>query len=388
MEKYIIIHYAEIGLKGKNRPFFENKLIKNIRAKLSQYKIDYIKNIFGRILIKINLKGRDIQIAINILSKISGIKYFAFTQISPKEIDKVLANSLNLLKKFKFNTFKIYTKRAGKDYPLNSRQINEKVGEHILDNIRGIKVKLDNPEVTLFLEVVNQYVFLYLEKLGGIGGLPVGTSGKVLSLISSGIDSPVASYRMMKRGASVFFLHFHSYPQTSRESINNVKELVLKLNHYQINSKIYFVPFLEFQKEVVEKANARDRVILYRRMMIRTAELIGKKEKINTLVTGESLGQVASQTLENMLVIGAACENTQVFRPLICYDKEEIIKEAKQIGTYDISSLGDEDCCSLFVPANPNTKSNIVEVETQEKKLEIKRHLRSMEKNWEIIIIN
>lgn len=385
MERYIIIHYAEIGLKGKNRPFFENTLIKNIRKKLANYNLIYAKNLYGRVLVKVEFNGT--QGIKDILRRIPGIKYFTFVQICEPNIDVISRKASQILKTKKFKTFRVETKRANKDFLLNSQQINKKVGEYILNNISDIKVNLNNPDQTVYLELVNKYVFLYTNKIKGIGGLPVGVSGKALCLISSGIDSPVASYRMMKRGAQVFFVHFHSYPQTSKKSIQDVEDLVAKINTYQIESKLYLVPFLDFQKEVVEFGNVRDRVILYRRMMIRVAEMIAGREKINTLVTGESLGQVASQTMQNMYVISDACEKTQVFRPLLCYDKEEVIDEAKEIDTFEISSRGDEDCCSLFVPASPNTKASLTEIKEQEQNIDIAKYLHNISKSWEIKII-
>jgi thiamine biosynthesis protein ThiI len=386
MEQDVIIHYSEIGIKGRNRIFFENRLIQNIRQKLADFKVKEIRNLYGRILLTVN-KAKPKEISA-VLQKIPGIKYFAFTVSTSWDMQDLQNASLNLLKQAKFNSFRVSTKRASKNFPLNSQQVNQKIGAYILAEMPSKKVNLSNPDVCVYLELINQQAFIYQEKFLGIGGLPVGASGKVLSLISSGIDSPVASFRMMKRGAQVLYLHFHSYPQTSRETIKNVEDIVKVLQSYQVQSKLYLAPFLDFQKEVVAKGDAKDRVILYRRMMLRVAEEVAAKEKINTIVTGESLGQVASQTLGNMYAISKVCQKTQVLKPLICYDKEEIISEATSLGTYDISSRVDEDCCSLFIPARPNTSASVKEIERQERKIDIGGHLKKIIDSLEIKNIN
>lgn len=382
MEQKIIIHYSEIGTKGRNRIFFENQLRQNIRQKLANFEVKEVRNLYGRILLTVN-KQKPNEISV-VLQKIPGIKYFAFTESTSWDMQDLQTAALKILQQVKFNTFRVSTKRASKNFPLNSQQVNQKIGAYILAAMPNKKVNLSSPDVEIFLELINQQAFIYQEKILGIGGLPVGASGKVLSLISSGIDSPVASFRMMKRGAQVLYLHFHSYPQTSRESIKNVEDIVKVLQSYQMQCKLYLAPFLDFQKEVVAKGDAKDRVILYRRMMLRVAEEVAVKEKIKTLVTGESLGQVASQTLGNMYAISQACQKTQVLKPLICYDKEEIISEATSLGTYDISSRADEDCCSLFIPASPNTNASVKEIERQEREIDIKGHLKKIMHSLEI----
>ena len=219
------------------------------------------------------------------------------------------------------------------------------------------------------MEIAGEGVFVYTEKLPGLGGLPVGVSGQVISLISSGFDSPIASYLLMKRGARVVFVHFHSYPQTDKRSIESVQKIVKILDKYQGGSKLYLIPFLDIQKAIFKIATA-DRVVLYRRMMLRIAEKVAAREQAKALVTGDSLGQVASQTLENIQAVSEAT-TLPILRPLIGSDKQEIIDTSRQIGTHDISAQPYEDCCSLFVPKSPNTKAKIASVKKQEERLDI-----------------
>jgi len=238
-----------------------------------------------------------------------------------------------------------------------------------------VRVDLKNPDITCFIELVEKYAFLYLEKIKGWGGLPVGVSGKAISLLSGGIDSPVASFLAMKRGLNLIFLHFHALPYTNKASIDKVKKIVETLNKFQPKLKLYLVPFAEIQKEILLKTPSPLRVIFYRRMMFRIAEKIAEKEKIKAIITGENLGQVASQTLENLKVIEKAT-NLLVLRPLIGEDKLEIIEKAKEIGTYDISILPYQDCCSRFLPEHPQTKANLEVVEKAERKLRVENLIK------------
>lgn len=404
MEKFFIIHYSEIALKKGNRNFFENKLILHIKQVLTGDSFSFLKRISGRLILKLN-DGSNPESIKEKLKKVFGIAYFCEAYSSSQNIEVLKKDILKLMKKeiarhserseesqclfkkirrsfipinFKIQddsfgvTFKIETQRSNKNYPLNSPEINGKLGEYVLENLKGIKVKLENPDLTCFIEIVENYAFIYFEKIKGAGGLPQGTSGKIVSLISSGFDSPVASYFLMRRGAEIVFCHFESTPQTSTASIENVKKLVRKLTEYQLKSKLYLIPFLEIQKEIIRNCKLDLAVILYRRMMVRIACEIVKKEAARALLTGDNLGQVASQTLENIEVINQAAE-FPIFRPLIGFDKEEITNFAKKISTYEISSAPYEDCCSLFVPRHPETRTKLEKVEEEEKKIEVKR---------------
>ena len=373
MFNYIIVHYGEIGLKGKNRPFFEKKLVKNIKESLADQKIVSVKNIYGRIVIKLETDFNKEQVTSR-LQKVCGVVNFAFAVLTASNIEDIKKKSLRILADCQFETFRVTAQRADKNFPLNSQQINEQVGEYILNNFKQVRVDLEKPEINFQIEITDQGIFLYTQKIKSVGGLPVGVSGKVVSLLSSGFDSPVASFKLMKRGAKVIFVHFHAYPQTSQESIKNVQEIVKVLCRYQFESKLYLIPFLNIQKEVAKIALA-DRVIIYRRMMLRIAQKIADKERAQALVTGDSLGQVASQTLENLRVVGSIAEFSNagmpILRPLIGMDKEEIMQVAREIGTYDISSQPYGDCCSVFIPRNPTIKADIKVIERQEKKLAI-----------------
>lgn len=391
MENIIIIHYAEIGLKGENRREFEKKLVENIRHALKDLKYENIKRISGRILITPgpDTETGDFKVALN---HIFGISHFSFgfeAKADMEEIEKTLEKILQEKlagqpKDKKAKTFRITARRADKKFPLTSDQINYKIGEHIFEKSGlELKVSLKNPDINCFIEIIENKALLYLEKIPGLGGLPVGSSGKVLSLISSGFDSPVAAWHLMKRGARADFVHFHSYPRTGKASINNVRNLVQILNQYQLISNLYLVPLLDIQREIFAKCEAKYRILLYRRFMMRIAERIANEINAGALVTGESLGQVASQTLENIRVTNAAV-SLPIFRPFIGTDKIEIINEAKKIGTYDISSQPYEDCCSLFTPLHPATKARLEQVEFEESKLDaeklIKEAIEKMEK--------
>jgi len=383
---YIICHYHEIGLKGKNRKFFEKKLIENIKGTLSPEHFKYVRRISGRILIELTPSGIEKQKQISEkLKNIFGIAYFALAMNSKQEIKSIQRTAYNLLKDKKFKTFRISTKRSKKDFSLSSQQINEKVGEYILKKLNK-KVNLENPDIICFIEIVEKNAFLYLEKISGSGGLPVGVSGKAMLLISGGIDSPVAAYYAMKRGVKLIFVHFHAYKYTERASLEKVSQLIKVLNKFQFDTKLYLIPFDDIQKEILLKTPEKLRIILYRRCMIRIAEKIAEKEKAKALITGESIGQVASQTLENLGVIEKATD-LPIIRPLIGLDKQEIIDKAKKIGTYDISILPHQDCCARFLPRYPETKAKIKEIERAEKRLNIKKLIKQAIKNADIKIL-
>lgn len=370
---FIVCHYSEIGLKGRNRRFFEDKLVENIKRVLKPDFFEFIKRISGRILIKLTEKGAEHQREIEkSLKKVFGIAYFAFAQKTEAKIEKIQKNALQILKNEKFKTFRITAHRAGKEFPLTSQEINEKVGAYIVDKLKK-KVKLENPDLECFIEVVENSAFLYLKKIKGAGGLPTSTGGQALALISGGIDSPVAAFKIMKRGVKVIFLHFHASPYTDQASIDKVKRIVKILSEYQGKSKLYLVPFADIQKEILLKTPAKLRVILYRRAMLKIAKEIAKKEKVLAFITGESIGQVASQTLENIKVINEAVKDFPILRPLIGEDKEEIIQKAKEIGTFDISILPYQDCCVRFLPEHPETKANLKEIKNAENNLNLKK---------------
>ena len=363
-----------------------------------------LKKFPGRILIK--LKGNSQPS--DVLKNIFGLAYFAFAIETEQKIDAIENAALELIKDKKFETFKIHAKRAEKNFPLNSQQINEKVGEFVLKNLKKkIRVDLENPDIAVFIEIAEPYrtqcdkaksrielrsgawadksSFLYLEKIKGPGGLPAGSSGKGIVLISGGIDSPIAAYFSQKRGVETIYLHFHSYPYTSKNSVKRVEELIGILNKFQQKSKLILVPFAKIQQEIVssKKIPEKLRVVLYRRFMFRIAEKIAEKEMAKVLITGESIGQVASQTLDNIKAVEEAVK-IPVIRPLAGFDKEEIISVARRIGTYETSILPCDDTCSLFAPLHPETKADIKSVKLAEKNLDIKKLISTAVKNIEI----
>ena len=384
---FVVCHYHEIGLKGKNRDFFEKKLVENIKKALKPEFFNWVKRFPGRIVIELTEKGvRNSKKIEQSLNYVFGISYFVFAKVTKPQLKEIKKTALELISAQKGKTFKIETKRSDKKFPYPSHRVNELIGEYILKHTKGKTVKLENPKIICFIEILPEIAFIYTKKIKGLGGLPVTTAGKVVSLLSGGIDSPVASFLVQKRGAKIIFVHFHAYPYTSKASIEKVEKIVEILNRYQFTSKLYLVPFAEIQKEILLKTQARFRVILYRRMMLKIAETIAKKEGAQALVTGESLGQVASQTLENIRVIEEAVK-MPVFRPLIGKDKEEIIQIAKKIGTYEISIIPHQDCCARFLPKHPETRAKINDIKREEKKLEIKSLIQRIIKDTEIKII-
>jgi len=413
----VLIHYNEIALKGGNRRFFEEKLIENIKNSFYPKKIS-VKNFYGRILVEIG-KDEEEGYPEEKLKKVFGIANFSFCESfnfsgkadKEKLMDEIKSSVWEFIKNspfvpplkkgdkspfyspFKkggvrggFKSFKISTKRGDKSFPVDSQQINKIVGAFIKEKTKA-KVDLENPEFTCFIEIGGGKIFIYGKKIKGAGGMPVGGAGKVVSLISSGFDSPVASYFMAKRGAQIIFVHYHSYPETSPASRENVEELVKILNEYQAGSKIYFINILKIQKQIMMKAPEKFRVVLYRRAMVKIANQIAKKEKALGLVTGDSLGQVASQTLENLNTVTSVSE-LPIYRPLIGFDKEDIIDLSKKIGFYEISSRNYDDCCSLFVPEHPATKTEPQDIEKIEKGLKLDKLLKKAAEEAEIKIID
>ena len=356
MQRYLIIHYGEIFLKGENRDFFIKQLINNINQVFADYSGVWLKHLANRIIILLE-DEYDLGKIKTELKKVFGIEYFAFAWNSKQDYKKIEANILDLVKEEKFKTFRISARRTNKKYPKNSQQLEIDLGAAVVEKFKK-KVDLEEFDLEVHLDIVREFAFIYFEKHECFGGLPVGVSGKLLCLLSGGIDSPVAANLMQKRGASIVYINFDSYPSTPKENQGKVKDLVKVLNQYQFNSKLYLVPFLKIQKEVVKKVPAEYRVVFYRRMMLRIARKIALKENILALVTGESLGQVASQTIENIWAINEAID-LPILRPLIGFNKEEISNIAQKINTYDISIQPFADCCSLFVPRHPVTKADL-----------------------------
>ncbi len=370
---HLLCHYSEIALKGKNRSFFEKKLVENIKKSLEKDSISSVKLFGGIISFELTSKAKENRIKES-LSKIPGISGFSFAIKTNQDIKNIKKLSLELIPEKKGKTFKIHCSRSDKSFSLTSNEVNNIVGKYICDNTDK-KVKLKDPSITCFIEIVRNEAYIFTKKEAGLGGLPVSCAGKVISLISGGIDSPVSSYLMMKRGASCVFVSFHSYPYTDEQSLKKIKDLVKILTSYQNKSTLYMIPFASVQQEIATNTPSSLRIILYRRMMVRIAQEIAKEEHAKAIITGDSLSQVASQTLENISVIEQAAD-IPIFRPLIGMNKDEIIAIAKKIQTFDISILPHQDCCTRFVPTNPATKSNLKDVLEAEEKLNIKKLIK------------
>ena len=368
MEKLFLVHYGEIGLKRGNRSYFEKKLAQNIKLALKGMGCAEVRRIYGRILVMLHLDA-DVAAIQEQLRKVMGIAHFELVLAVEQTLDAIQDAALELVKDRQFKTLKVETKRANKRFPLTSPEINAAVGAHLL-SATGASANMHNPDLRCNIEIVDEAAYIYVEKIRGIGGLPVGASGKVLVMLSGGIDSPVAAWRMMKRGVKALFVHFYSYPYTDRASLEKVEELAEILATWNYRTQVYFVPFAEVQREIVTQTPARFRVILYRRMMVRIAQQIAADAKAECLATGESLGQVASQTLGNLRVIEEVAE-IPILRPLIGDDKAEIMELAEQIGTFEISTLPHDDCCSLFVPDHPATNASLEAVQEAEAALDV-----------------
>ncbi len=368
VKQTIVIHHHEINLKGKNRGWFENHLLRHIAAVFKGIPAGPVQNFSGRVLLPLRPDSPREQI-VRRLRTVFGIANFAVALEVEAEMGALKSGLEALIPEIPFGTFKIDARRGTKDFPLDSQQLNRELGAFVLERT-GAAVRMDSPDAVFFVEIAGGRAFLYRSKIPGAGGLPSGTGGKVLCLISGGIDSPVAAYRMMRRGCRVHFVHFHSYPHTTVESQEKVRRILRLLTRYQLESHLHLVPFADLQRAIVAYAPPPLRVVLYRRFMMRIAESLAHREKAKALVTGDSLGQVASQTLENIRTISSVV-SLPVFRPLIGDDKEEIIRTAREIGTYETSILADQDCCSLFIPKHPETMSGIEQAEQAESALDV-----------------
>lgn len=367
VKKGILIAFGEIFLKSPRvQKIFKKRLLQNISFFLKKENFNFKLYPFRE---RIFVETSQPKTMLKVISNIFGISWFAeslfFEKANLKEIsDFVTKNYKNWIKENE--TFAIRLKKGGE-----IKESGKKIIEEIAKEIKR-KVDLEKPNKEIFIETRKEGWYLYFKKKKGAKGLPVGVSGKVLSLISGGIDSPVASYLMAKRGAENIWLHFHSFPLVSKTSIEKVKELARSFLKYQPKLKVYLVPFSKIQMEIRTKILPKYRILLYRRIMLKIAQIVAKNENCYAIVTGESLGQVSSQTLPNIQIIEKAV-SIPILRPLIGMDKEEIIKLAKKIGTYEISIKPQEDCCTLFTPKHATAKGNLKEIEKMEKKLNLKK---------------
>jgi thiamine biosynthesis protein ThiI len=364
----IVVHYQEIALKGKNRPWFMARLVRNLRRAVSDLDVTSVRALMGRIELVLGPSASAVDVGERIRHTF-GVANFSYAGRAPLDLDAIAAAILADLGDRTCDSFRVSVRRADKRYPLTSPQVEGEIGGRIKD-ARGWRVHLDDPALTVHVELLTSEAFYFFGKERGPGGLPTGTAGRVACLLSGGIDSPVAAHRMMKRGCDVTFVHFHSYPILSRASQEKARELARLLTRWQQHSRLYLVAFGDIQQQVVLAVPGPMRVVVYRRLMLRIAEKIARLRHAQALVTGDVVGQVASQTLENLAVVGNVA-TLPIFRPLIGMDKEEITAEAIKLGTYPISIIPDQDCCTLFTPRNPLTRARLADIAAAEQALKI-----------------
>jgi thiamine biosynthesis protein ThiI len=368
-----IIHYHELALKGRNREYFEQQLVHNIRSACRDLGVKRIENLRSRIRVPLPPDTPNALIC-DRFSRVFGIANFLIAHAVPLNLTHPdlteLSNAIGRsLQAHPFASFRVTAKRADKRLPLTSMDVERFIGQQVC-SLTGKKVSLKNPDLTIYIELMSKDAYYSVQKVSGPGGMPVGVSGRVACLVSGGIDSPVAAYRMMKRGCAAVFVHFSGRPLVSRASEEKVHELVQVLTAHQYTSRLHVIPFGEIQREIVAHAPGPHRVVLYRRLMLRIAQELARKEGCWGLVTGDSLGQVASQTPDNLTVIQESSE-LPVLRPLIGMDKLEITEQAQRIGTFLTSIEPDQDCCSLFTPRYPSTKTRLDDIRKIERTFDI-----------------
>jgi thiamine biosynthesis protein ThiI len=362
----LVVHYHEVGLKGRNRQFFEETLARNLRRALRATGYGRMRRSFGRIVIDLE-EGAPLEEAATRAARVFGVAYVGLGRRIPQNLEAIKEAALEVVVAEPFDSFAVRARRTYSTLDIKSGEINVVVGQWIHDATQA-RVDLTHPDATVHIELFGRVCFVYRRRLEGTGGLPAGVSGKLLALVSGGIDSPVAAWRMARRGADVELVHFHGQPYTDPSSIRQVSDVAEVLARYQLHVMAHFVPLADAQREIVLHAPASLRLVLYRRMMMRIAAALAEERGARALVTGDSLGQVASQTLENILTVDAAVPDVEVLRPLIGMDKREIMDLAAAIGTFEISTRPYQDCCVLFEPRSPATRtrpSNAAAVEAE-----------------------
>ena len=373
MYNILIAKYGEIGVKGKNRYIFENKLIRNIRNMLKPMGKFNVYKEYGRIYIDVD--DTNYEAVIEEVRKVFGVVGVCPAIKRDQDYDLLKETALYMLKEKVAQgakTFKIASKRGDKSFRLTSQEMSIDIGGYVLSKLNDPNIKVDvrNPELTITCEYRKEHILVYTDAVAGYGGLPLGTNGKAITLLSGGIDSPVASWLVAKRGVDIETVHFHSYPFTNERSQEKVRDLARILSKYCGPIKLHMVNILDIQKAIAEKCNEEETTILSRRFMMSIAEEIGRSRYCDALITGESIGQVASQTMQGIVCTNAAV-SLPIFRPLIAMDKVEIIKLAEEIGTYDTSIIPETDCCALFSPKKPVTKPRLERIEKSESKLDV-----------------
>lgn len=385
MYNILIVKYGEIGVKGKNRYVFENKLIKNIKNILKPIgKFDVYKE-YGRIYV--NLEDYDYEEVVEEVRKVFGIVGVCPAVRDEKDYKKLKELALKMLEEKieqGYKSFKVESRRGDKDFELTSQEMSLDIGGYLLSQVKDrIKVDVRNPEVKIKCELRQNHVMVYSDTIPGYGGLPLGTNGRAMSLLSGGIDSPVASWMVAKRGMELECIHFHSYPFTSEKSQEKVKDLATILAKYCSRVRLHKVNMLEIQKAIGLKCREEEMTIISRRFMMQIAQRVAESRNCDALVTGESIGQVASQTIQGLTCTNASV-TMPVFRPLIAMDKTEIIDIAQKIGTFETSILPEEDCCTVFSPKKPVTKPKLDKIEKSESELDVEGLIEEAINNIEV----
>ncbi|MEA2487200.1 MAG: tRNA uracil 4-sulfurtransferase [Actinomycetota bacterium] len=367
----LVAHYHELGLKGRNREFFEKALIRNVRRALRGAGYKRIRGGFGRVMVDFfDVPEPELQAAAEQVARIFGVAYVGLgTRVTP-DMEEIATIALQMMTEAPFDSFRVRARRTYSTFEQSSNAINVEVGQRIKDATGG-RVDLKNADATAWIELFGNTGIVYRTRLTGPGGLPVGVSGKMIAMISGGIDSPVAAWLMAKRGAEVELVHFHGQPFTDPSSVRQVSELAEVLTRYQLRTVLHLVPIGDAQRAIVTHAPAPLRMVLYRRLMLRIAGELASRQEADAVITGDSLGQVASQTIQNIRTIDDAEPGIQMLRPLIGFDKQEIVDRAMKIGTYEISTRNYQDCCVLFAPRSPATRTRPSDAATAEQDLDV-----------------
>ena len=374
MYNILIVKYGEIGVKGKNRYIFENKLIKNVKNILKPIGKFNVYKEYGRIYV--DLDGYDYEEVVEEVKKVFGIVGVCPAVRAEKDYNLLKELALKMLEEKieqGYKSFKVDSRRGDKDFKLTSQEMSLDIGGYLVSQVKDkIAVDVRNPEVKIHCELRQNHVMVYSDTIPGYGGLPLGTNGRAMSLLSGGIDSPVASWMVAKRGMELECIHFHSYPFTSEKSQEKVRDLAQILAKYCGRVRLHKVNMLEIQKSIGLNCKDEEMTIISRRFMMRIAERVAESRHCDALVTGESIGQVASQTIQGLTCTNASVK-MPVFRPLIAMDKTEIIEVAQKIGTFETSILPEEDCCTVFSPKKPVTKPKLDRIEKSENKLDVEK---------------
>lgn len=365
----ILVHWAEIALKGRNRPRFIDRLTENIRKVLRDKPLGEVHRLPGRIALSAKPSQSFDEESLQRLGLVFGISSYSPVMRVPLDLEAMKEAAWRLAEPKSYETYRVTARRPFKEVPMRSQDVAIALGDHLMA-MRPKKVKLKGADLDIRVEILPQGAFIYADKLPGLGGLPVGITGNVCVMLSGGIDSPVAAFRMQRRGCRATFVHFHSHPYVTRASVEKAHDLAEHLVRYQHDGTLYTVAFGEIQRQIVDTVPPPLRVILYRRFMVRIASALAIQERCPVLVTGEALAQVASQTLRNLVAIEEASP-LPILRPLIGMDKMEIEAQARSLGTYETSILPDQDCCTLFTPKNPETNAKIERVWAAEKQLNV-----------------